>query len=243
MKKFYLLVRTTDNLYKFPSIQVLLSIHGWSPISIDENDYQLIIRLGINYFEISEPDVIGFGNFGNSKRIRTTTLVDENKVSKIKVPVDDYLYDCTLNVMKLFAKVLLEEEFDKRFNKLRYNGSKLETETWNQQAEEVKNYHNQEETPLLDIISQHKQITKQELVTLIENKIQEYNNSVKNLYLQLITLKTEFNNCATIEDINVLYAKYFGQFFYISPEYKQSHSEIFDENGEFKFKVPISYGF
>lgn len=243
MKKFYLLVRTSDDLYRFSSIKILLSIHGWSCIIIDEYDYQLIIRLGMNYFEISESDMMGFSNFGNSKKIKTTSLVDENNITKIKVPVTQELYDSTLNSMKIFAKVLLEEEFDKRFNKLRYNGSKLEVETWSQQADEVEKYHSGNETPLLNLISESKQISLQELVNLIEIKIQEYNNCIKNLYIELVSLKTEFNNCATIEDINVLYAKYFGQFFYISPEYKQNDSEIFNENGEFKFKVPISYGF
>ena len=63
------------------------------------------------------------------------------------------------------------------------------------------------------------------------------------MYLKLLELKTEFNNCATIEELNILYAKYFGQTYYISPEYKATRPDIFDENGEYKFHLTVTYNF
>jgi len=253
MNKLYFLIKTTDLIYKISSIQIFFGIYGWSAVSIDESDYQLILKFNLKYYELTKSDIIGFKNFGNAKSTVSVSIFDETedinfddyeeKRNKVKIPVTQGRYNSIMKSMKLFAKVLLEEEFDRRFNKLRYNGSFLESQTWELQLQELQKYHNGEETLLLNSISFTKQITIQELISSIENKKNEYDISVQNLYTQLLTLKTEFSNCVIIEELNVLYAKYFGQFFYISPEYRKSHPDIFDENGEFKFTVPISYNF
>lgn len=253
MNKIYFLLKTTNDIYKIPSIQIFFGIYGWSAISMDERDYELIPKLGLQYYELTKSDIMGFKNFGNGKSIISVSIFDESEninfedyeisKNKVKIPVTQERYNSIMNSMKLFTKVLLEEEFDKRFNKLKYTGSFLEVQTWDTQIKEVEKYYNEEDTPLLNSIAQVKQISVQDLVNLIEIKVEEYQQSVQNLYTRLLELKTEFNNCATIEDINVLYAKYFGQLFYISSEYKESHPEIFDADGRFKFTVPISYNF
>jgi hypothetical protein len=253
MNKLYFLIKTTDYIYKIPSIQIFFGIYGWSAVSIDETDYELILKFDIKYYELTKSDIMGFKYFGSGKSTVSVSIFDENEdinfddyeisKNKVKIPVTQERYDSIVKSMKLFAKVLLEEEFDRRFNKFRYNSSFLESQTWEKQVEEVKKYHNNEDTPLLNSIVETKKISINELVSLIENKISEYELAIQDLYVQLIRLKTEFNNCAIIEDLNVLYAKYFGQFFYISEEYKKSNPEIFDENGQFKFKVPTSYNF
>lgn len=253
MNKRYFLLKKTDFVYKIPSIQIFFGIYGWAAVSIDESDYQLIPKFDMQYFELTKSDIMGFKYFGNGKSTISVSVDDANeeinfddyeqKRNKVKIPVTQTRYDEIVKSMKLFAKVLLEEEFDKRFQKLRYNGSFLEVQTWDLQVQEVEKYNKGQSTPLLSSIAESKQITVENLVALIQTKINDYNQSVQDLYLQLLNLKTEFNNCATIEDMNVLYAKYFGQFFYISPEYKKSHPEVFDSNGEFKFTIPISYNF
>lgn len=254
MNKRYFLLKTSDFVYKLPSITIFYGIYGWSAISIDEIDYQLIPKFDIKYYEITKSDIMGFKSFGNGRSVVSISVSDDtedinfddysaNSKNKIKIPVTQTRYDQILNSMKLFSKVLLEEEFDRRFRKLRYNGSFLEAQTWDTQVQEVERYQNNQSTPLLSAIAESKQILVADLVALIQSKIDQYNQSVQDLYIQLLNLKTEFNNCATIEDINVLYTKYFGQIYYISPEYKESHPEIFDENGEYKFTIPTCYNF
>jgi hypothetical protein len=254
MERIYLLVRTTDNLNKIPSLLAFFSLYGWSAASIKSEDYQLIIKFNIKYFEITKSNIMGFKNFGAGKSIISISVNDpteedinfddyEQKKGKIKIPVTQNRYDSIVSSMKLLAKVLLEEEYDKRFIKLRYTGSELETQTWNIQLQEVEKFNLGEETPLLSAFATAKQISVEELVSLVNTKVQEYNTAVQNLMIELLTLKTEFNSATTIEDLNVLYAKYFGQQYYISDEYKQSRPDVFNENGEFKFTVPLIYNF
>jgi hypothetical protein len=254
MERIYLLVRTTDNLNKIPSLLVFFSLYGWSAASIESQDYQLIIKFNIKYFEITKSNFIGFKSFGAGKSVVNISVNDpieedinfndyEQNRGKIKIPVTQSRYDSIVSSMKLLAKVLLEEEYDKRFIKLRYTGSELETQTWNIQLQEVEKFNSGQETPLLSAFATAKQISIEELVSTINTKVQEYNSAVQNLMIELLTLKTEFNTAITIEDLNVLYAKYFGQQYYISEEYKESRPDVFDENGQFKFTIPLVHNF
>ena len=254
MKKLYFLIKTTDYIYKIESIKIFFSMYGWSAVSIDENDYQIILKFNLRYYEITKSDIMGFKSFGNARSVISVSINDKYEEdvdfddyeiirNKVKIPVTKERYDSIVKSMKLFSKVLLEDEYDRRFDKLRHTGSFLEMQTWNKQIEEVKKYHGGLDTPLLESIAKIKGISIKDLIIMVENKISEYEKSVNDLYLSLLNLKTEFDNCAKIEDLNVLYAKYFGQFFYIPEEYKKSNPDIFDDNGAFKFKVPISYNF
>lgn len=253
MNKHYFLLKTTDFIYKIPSIKIFFSSYGWSAVSIDENDYQLIPRFDIQYYEITKSDIMGFKYFGAGKSVVSVSVDDEEedinfddyeqKRNKVKVPVTQERYDQIVKSMKIFAKLLLEDEFDRRFNKLKHNGSFLEVQTWDLQVRELELYQKNEPTPLLNSIASLKGVSVSDLATLIQSKIDEYNQNVQELYLKLLELKTEFDNCAKIEELNVLYAKYFGQVYYISPEYKATRPDIFDENGEYKFPLTITYNF
>ena len=249
----YCLVRNSDLLHKIPSKRFYFGAYGWSAISIEDSDYQLFSKFCIKYYELDESLMKGFKNFGNSKSTVSISIHDEDedldfndyeiKRDKVKIKVTQERYDSIMGAMKIFAKVLLEEEFDRRFEKLRYTGCKLEMETWNKQVAEIAKYNNGEETPLLTAIATAKGIEVSAFVTSIQTKIAEYEQKVQELYTQLITLKTEFSNCAIIEEISILYTRYFGQQFYISPEYKADHPETFDETGRYTFTVPVTYNF
>jgi hypothetical protein len=258
MEPMYLLVKTDDVLDNIPNIRVFFAICGWSIVRIEERYYQLIIKFGIHYYELTKDDVMGFKSFGESRSFYKVELSDdeedldandydvknlEENIKKVAIPVTERKFNAIINSMKLFAKILLEEEFDKKFEKLRYTFSKLELKTWDKQLEEVIKYNNGEDTPFLTLLAEAKQITIEQLVSAINFKVDEYNLAVQNLFINLTQLKTEFNTTQSIEDINVLYAKYFGQIFRISPEYRQAHPDIFDENGEFKFTIPLAYNF
>jgi hypothetical protein len=253
MNKLYFLIKTNDLMYKLPSFKEYFGIYGWTVIGINPSDYQFFPRFDIHYYELDESLVKGFKNFGNAKSTVSVSIFDEDedldfddyevKRDKVKIQITQERYDSIMKAMKLFAKVLLEEEFDKRFEKLRYTGCKLEMQTWEEQVKEILKFNDQQETPLLSAIATAKGIELSELVLSIETKLVEYKQKVQTLYTDLIKLKTEFSNCVIIEELNILYTKYFGQQFYISPEYRTEHSETFNENGEYKFTVPITYNF
>ena len=143
----YCLVRNSDSLHKIPSKRFYFGAYGWYAISIEDSDYQLFSKFGIKYYELDESLMKGFKNFGNSKSTVSISIHDEDedldfndyeiKRDKVKIKVTQERYDSIMGAMKIFAKVLLEEEFDRRFEKLRYTGCKLEMETWNKQVAEI----------------------------------------------------------------------------------------------------------
>lgn len=255
MNRIYFLIRTTDELFKIPDIKIFFGIFGWSVISIDAIYYQLIAKFNLNYFELEENDIFGFRFFGDSRPIIKFRPTSEDKdlvsndydydqgYQKVKFAVTEIQSNSIMKAMKLFAKVLLEEEFDKRYNKLRYDGCNLEVQTWKDQIEESQKFLKGEPTPLLNLLANLKGITVEKLVIAINSKVRQNNQTIQNLFIQLVQLKTEFNNCATIEDINVLYFKYFGQQFNISFEYRKKRPDIFDENGNFIETIPLHYNF
>jgi hypothetical protein len=250
MEKIYLLVRLNNYIIRIPSVRIYFSSCGWAAISLDKNDYQVITKFGIYYYEITQKDAVGFKHFGDGRSIVSISAQDleedtyvSGNFDKIKIEVTQDRYDCIVNSMKLFAKVILEDEFDKKYHKLRNNSSALETQTWKIQLEEVEKFNSEEETPLLSSLAEAKGISVKELVDLINQKSQENQSDVKNLFIELVKLKTEFDNCNSIDDLNVLYAKYFGLVFQILSEYKESRPDIFDKNGEFLFQVPLINNF
>jgi hypothetical protein len=252
MENIFYIVKTTDDLYKIPDLKIYFTNYGWTVVSFDKKYSDLFVSSKFKYFELSYDDILGFKAFGDMRSEIKVMADDEieqpyiplgTESIRVKIPVTEHRYNCILNSMKLFATILLEEEFDDRFNKLKLNFSELEKQTWEQQLQEVKNYENKLETPLLNSISKAKNITTDELVNLIVQKKLEYDQKSSELFVKLIELKTTFKDVNEIENMNLLYAKYFNIQLSFTQEYKESHPEIFNENGGFIVPLGVGYNF
>jgi hypothetical protein len=252
MENLFYLVKTTDDLYKVPELRIFFVNYGWTVVGFDKKYYDLFISLGLKYFELTKDDILGYKSFGDMRseiKVLTSDEVEQDYIpggieaNRIKIPVTDHRYNCILNSMKNFAVFLLEEEFDNRFKKLHLDFSDLEKQTWDKQLEEVKLYQEGKETPLLNSLAKAKNISREEYVILIEEKKTEYDSKVSNLFVKLQSLKTTFKDINTIEDINLLYAKYFSIQLAFTDEFKQLHPDIFNEKGNFIEPLGIGYNF
>jgi hypothetical protein len=252
MENLFYLVKTSDDLYKIPDIKIYFVNYGWTVIGFDKKYYDMFVSFGLKYFELTKDNVLGYKSFGDM-RAEIKVLVDDEleqeyipggiEANRVKIPVTEHRYNCILNSMKSFAITILEEEFDKRFKKLHLDFSDLEKQTWDKQLEEVELYHKGKETSLLNSLAKTKNISVEDYVKLIEDKKAKYDSKVSELFVSLQSLKTTFKDVNAIEDMNLLYAKYFSIQLAFTDEFKKSRPDIFNEKGSFIIPLGIGYNF
>ena len=117
-------------------------------------------------------------------------------------------YDADIEFMKTAAKLIIEDEYDRKFLTLKAEESKLEQYLWDAQITEANNLEG--ETPLLNSIATTKGIAVSEVATSVLAGNKTFNDKVKALYDAMLVLKQEFKSCATIKELNVLWQKYMG---------------------------------
>ena len=110
--------------------------------------------------------------------------------------------------MKTAGKLIIEDEYDRKFLSLKAEESKLEQYLWDTQITEANNLEG--ETPLLNSIATAKGITVSEVATSVLAGNKTFNEKVQALYDAMLALKQEFKSCATIKELNVLWQKYMG---------------------------------
>jgi hypothetical protein len=252
MENLFYIVKTTDDLYKIPELKIYFVNYGWTVVGFDKKYYDLFISLDLKYFELTKDDVLGYKSFGDTRAEIKVLASDELEqeyipggveANRVKILVTETRYNFILNSMTSFATILLEEEFDKRLKKLHLDFSDLEKQTWDKQLEEVKLFHEGKATPLIESLSKAKNISVEDYVKLIEEKKAEYDFKVSELFVNLQTLKTTFKDVNTIEDMNLLYAKYFSIQLAFTNEFKQSRPDIFNDKGNFIEPLGIGYNF
>lgn len=218
MKKYFL--AKNNALYsKLNSYTTYGSILGWDSFSLDDKDSEYLLSINSKINEIDkEIAVFGFRNFGDVRsEIKISELnYEENKTfdeeisletykvnsTKIKIPVTEKRYNCIISAMKLLAKLILEDIFEKRFLELDYNVSALEKKCWEYQLNGDENF--------IKSLAQVKNINSKDFESNIEQKKLEYEYKVKELYLTMVKLKQKFYDCSTIEELNVLFEDYMG---------------------------------
>lgn len=119
-----------------------------------------------------------------------------------------------LKVMKIFAREIVEQEFERRWLTMR-NASAIEAESWRIQQEEAKewleyNGKNGHKTPFLDYLAEEKQLDKTELAEKILEKAEQYQDRLAVMLVQMQKILKEFESCSSVWDINVLYEDYLG---------------------------------
>ena len=127
---------------------------------------------------------------------------------RTKVELPQERYDAAISFMKTAAKLIIEDEYDRKFLTLKAEESKLEQYLWSTQITEANNLEG--ETPLLNSIATAKGITVSEVATSVLAGNKTFNEKVQALYDAMLALKQEFKSCATIKELNVLWEKYLG---------------------------------
>ena len=216
----YYIARHCPRITELPTANLIFNQYGVTVFSISEEWVRDLNKLSGSYEEVSE-DIGRWGtkHFGEVRAVVKVT--DEDPLSeddeyaleqladgRTKVELPQERYDAAIAFMKVAAKLIIEDEYDRKFLTLKAEESKLEQYLWDAQITEANNLEG--ETPLLNSIATAKGITVSEVASSVLAGNKTFNDKVKALYDSMLALKQEFKSCATIKELNVLWQKYMG---------------------------------
>jgi len=252
----YLISRTDDRVSALLGIDIFFTIHGWMVFSIPRPHYNVFKNYSIKFYEIDKSLALGFRNFADARK--EIKVISDSEVpneedglyvsptgtgKKVKIPVTASRYNSILNAMKLFSKILLEDEYNKRYKKLLSDSNELEVMSWKNQLEEIEKYNNGQETPLLSKLSEVTGNDIPTIISTIQTAKQRHDNSVNELFIELQGHKTKFKSCTTIEELNWLYFEYFNMKGVFSSDYINENPSRFTDKGEIAESAGIGYKF
>ena len=216
----YYIARHCPRITELPTANLIFNQYGVTVFSIDKEWVRDLNKLSGSYEEVSE-DIGKWGtkHFGEVRAVVKVT--DEDPLSeddeyaleqlpdgRTKVELPQERYDAAIAFMKVAAKLIIEDEYDRKFLTLKAEESKLEQYLWDAQITEANNLEG--ETPLLNSIATAKGIAVSEVASSVLAGNKTFNDKVKALYDSMLALKQEFKSCATIRELNVLWQKYMG---------------------------------
>ena len=216
----YYIARHCPRITELPTANLMFNQYGVTVFSIENEWVRDLNKLSGSYEEVSE-DVGKWGvkHFGEVRAVVKVT--DDDPLSedeeyaleqlpdgRTKVELPQERYDAAITFMKVAAKLIIEDEYDRKFLTLKAEESKLEQYLWDAQITEANNLEG--ETPLLNSIATTKGITVSEVANSVLAGNKTFNDKVKALYDAMLALKQEFKSCATIKELNVLWQKYMG---------------------------------
>lgn len=258
--KFYFISKDDNRVSTIVGITQFYSAHGWTIASIPKQHYEVFKKYDLKFFEIDRDLALGFKNFGDARskvKILETdadpeysgeNIYDYEVVmgeggAKLRVPVTQNRYNNIVKAMKLFSKILLEEEYNKRYKKLLSDSNELELRTWDRQLSEVDKYRLGEPTPLLTKISESQGVVIEDLISNIESAKASHDAKVDELFVELQGHKSRFKSCSTIEELNWLYFEYFNMKGVFSKDYIDANPELFTDKGEIAAAAGVGYKF
>jgi hypothetical protein len=127
------------------------------------------------------------------------TLTDEDKLKGVEFN-------------KVVLLKIIADRFSERRKNLMVDVSDLEKDTWEEQKREAYGYQsdNTFSTPIIDVLSQGRNIDKNTFVQKIIDKVTSYNTTLANLLLEQQLLEERVKNCVTIADCHRLRHEKFG---------------------------------
>lgn len=254
----YFISRTDDRVSAILGINIFFTAHGWMVFSIPQPHYNVFKNYSVKFYEIDKSLALGFRNFADARREIKVLTSEENlnfesedelntppygTGQKVKIPVTESRYNSILNAMKLFSKILLDEEYNKRYKKLLSDSNELEVMTWNTQLKEIEKYNNGEETPLLSKLSEVTGTDISDIISSIQTAKENHDNKVNELFVELQGHKAKFKSCTTIEELNWLYFEYFNMKGVFSWDYINKNPSKFTDQGEIAERAGVGYKF
>ena len=244
----YYIARHCPRTTELPTANVIFNQYGVTVFSIEPEWVRELNRLSGSYEEVTETlGRWGTKHFGEIRAVVKVTdedpLTEDEEYAleqlpdgRTKVELPQERYDAAIGFMKVAAKLIIEDEYDRRFLTLKAEESKIEQYLWNAQIEEANNLEG--ETPLLNSIATTKGITVSEVAESVLAGNKTFNEKVQTLYNAMLALKKEFKDCTTVRELNVLWQKYMG----VTMPYAQMLEEpdiYLDEDGNPK---PVNPG-
>ena len=216
----YYIARHCPRITELPTANLIFNQYGVTVFSISEEWVRDLNKISGSYEEVSE-DIGRWGtkHFGEVRAVVKVTdddplsedddyALEQLEDGRTKVELPQERYDAGIGFMKVAAKLIIEDEYDRKFLTLKAEESKLEQYLWDAQITEANNLEG--ETPLLNSIATAKGIAVSEVASSVLAGNKTFNDKVKALYDSMLALKQEFKSCATIKELNVLWQKYMG---------------------------------
>ena len=236
----YYIGRITPQIETITGANVMWNMYGVCVFSIPTEWTRDLCKLQKSYEEIGKDlGQYGVQFFGEVRAVTKVSSDDEvlddlddlYKVSsegdKAKIVLPEDKISAVIEFMKLAAKLIIEDEFDRKFLTLKSRNSKLEQFLWDAQVRESNNLEG--ETPVLNSIATAKAQEVKDVAAATLAGQADFKEKVIELNGKMLALKQEFKNCATIRELNVLWQKYMG----ISVPYQQAvEMDMIDENGQ-----------
>lgn len=236
----YYIGRITPQIETITGANVMWNMYGVCVFSIPTEWTRDLCKLQKSYEEIGKDlGQYGVQFFGEVRAVTKVSSDDEvlddlddlYKVSsegdKAKIVLPEDKISAVVDFMKLAAKLIIEDEFDRKFLTLKSRNSKLEQFLWDAQVRESNNLEG--ETPVLNSIATAKSQEVKDVATATLAGQADFKEKIIELNSTMLALKQEFKNCATIRELNVLWQKYMG----ISVPYQQAvEMDMIDENGQ-----------
>ncbi len=217
-KKYYL-ARHCPEIDVLNTVDLMWNMYGVTVFSINETWVRDVLKLTRSYEEISEN--VGRWGVKHFAEIRAVVKVtDEDPLSddelyvvsqsgpKTAIELPQKRIDAAIEFMKLSAKLIIEDEYDRKFLSLKAEDSKLEQYFWNAQVTEANNLEG--ETPILNSIATAKNVAVSDVAASVLTGNKAFNEKALALYDAMVALKQKFTDCATIKELNVLWEDYLG---------------------------------
>lgn len=196
-------------------LKELYELHNFSAIKISNDLFGIMSKLWNGKYILIDEEIAMLGSALFSE-VREVAKIWESGSEGYgeKTPVEMTADVCwkVLEFMKIFAKEIVEDEYEKRFLRLR-NTNQLEATSWQIQKHEAKEWLTYQGaaghlTPFLDYLADSREIDKTELANKILNKAEMYEDRLSTLLVDMQKIIDRFKNCNTIWDINILYEDY-----------------------------------
>jgi len=200
-------------------VVIMWNMYGVVAFSIKEEWVRELGRLTKSYEEVTENvGRWGVKHFGEIRAVVKVTsedplsTSDEYAVSvtgpKTAIELPKERIDAAIAFMKVSAKLIIEDQYDRKFLSLKCEVSKLEQFLWDAQVRESNNLEG--ETPVLDSIAAAKGEKVADVAASVLANQTAFKDKVILLNAEMLKVKTEFKNCATIKELNLLWQKYMG---------------------------------
>jgi len=203
----------------------VFSLMHFSCVEVSEEIFQVIYKeWQTKYKEVTREQAINGSNFFSEVRpygkvLATTTqqgfaYTPANPGLKIQVEITDEIRKQIVDFMCIFAKEIIEDEYNTRFRVLK-DTSDLEQASWEIQKHEAREWltyrgADGHRTPFLDYIAAERELDRDFLSNKILEKSEEYEDKLSTMLVEYQKLLKKFESCETVWDLNILYEDYLG---------------------------------
>tara|TARA_Y100000356_G_C11238616_1_gene279438 strand:+ start:39 stop:827 length:789 start_codon:yes stop_codon:yes gene_type:complete len=226
VKLKYYIGRRCDEIDWISTSNIIWNMYGICVFSIEEQWARDLVTLPRSFEEVSEElGRWGTKHFGEVRtKVKVTSedpLSSENimggmdegdvklgSTGKTVITLPQERIDAAIEFMKVAAKLIIEDQYDRKFLSLKSRESKLEQFLWEAQVRESNNLDG--ETPVIDSIVAAKGSKKEDVAAGILAGSAAFKEKVVVLYAEMLKIKQKFTKCATIEELNILYQTYMG---------------------------------